>query len=177
MQLCVHGTTERYSLQHVPCEDTRTMEEAQELVIVQYGEKRAFEDKMINLYTYRAGYHGVSLLVENCHHMPLVFTLDCSESENVISHRGTLSHTETVPPHHRVIFHHLMPREHGAAWAWAYSAGYMFDEGYDPATVCESDEREGDGEEESAYDDDSDEDSDDEDEDNEADAADDHAEK
>ena len=83
----------------------------------------------INLYRYRSGYGGVSFLVENKHTAPLVFILDCSESKNVVSHRPSLKHQQTIPPGEAKIMHHLLPdSSEVGAWSWAYSASYMFDE-------------------------------------------------
>ena len=127
LTLAVHGTTSQYTLDHVPYDENASLE-AQELVIVHYGEKTTFEDKLINLYVYRAGYYGVSILVENVHYLPLVFSLDCRESVNVISHRGTLIHTEMVAPNQRIIFHHLIPKETEKAWSYCYGASYLWDE-------------------------------------------------
>jgi Ca2+-binding EF-hand superfamily protein len=127
--LAVHGTS-AFSIANIPC-DEEAMLEAQELVIMEYGELQSFDEQRIHLYAHRSGYHGVSLLVENCHHLPLIFSVDCGESENVVSHRGQLTHTEVVPPNQRVIFHHLIPKDTSKAWTWAYSASFLWDEDLD----------------------------------------------
>jgi hypothetical protein len=83
----------------------------------------------IALYRYRSGYCGVSFLVENKHTASLVFMLDCSKSKNVVSHRPSLKHQQTIPPGEAKIMHHLLPDSSDVgAWSWAYAASYMFDE-------------------------------------------------
>ncbi len=66
-------------------------------------------------------------MVENLHTVPLVFSLDVSSSENVVSHRGVLMHTDMIPPGEKVVFHHLAPKVMEESWTWAYSASFMWD--------------------------------------------------
>jgi hypothetical protein len=86
------------------------------------------QGQYIAIYSYRAGYFGVSLMVENLHpSLSLVLSLDVSLSENVVSHRGTLVHTDLVPPGEKVIFHHLAPKAVQETWSWEYKANYLWE--------------------------------------------------
>lgn len=123
--LVLHLTTPNFTLEAIP-HDERASLEAQELVVKQLGEASVFESGKIKLYKHRTGTGGVALMVENNHFVPLVFALDCSGSENVISHRGDLLHEATIAPNQRTIMHVLMPERASESWAWAYSASYMW---------------------------------------------------
>lgn len=134
LQLCscraatmvMHCTASHFTFEPIPY-DENAAQEAQELVIKEFGEVSSFENGKIKLYKHRSGHGGVSLMVENNHFVPLVFSLDCSGSENVCSHRGDLVHEETISPNKRAIMHVLMPADTtGKGWAWAYSASYMW---------------------------------------------------
>lgn len=121
----VHCTTSNFNLEAIPHDEHAALE-AQELVVKHLGEVSTFEDGKIKLYKHRTGTGGVTLMVENNHFISLVFALDCTQSENVISHRGDLVHEETIAPNKRVIMHVLMPEKAQDSWAWAYSASYMW---------------------------------------------------
>jgi Ca2+-binding EF-hand superfamily protein len=123
----VHSTVE-FQLETVPY-DENAYEDAQELVILAKGEVTSYEDGKIKLYKYHSGFAGISILVENRHHLPLVMLIDCSESENLYSHRGNLVHKDIILPNKRVIMHHLCPEnQETKVWTLAYSASYMWDE-------------------------------------------------
>jgi Ca2+-binding EF-hand superfamily protein len=126
--LVIHSTGD-FSLESAPF-DHGAFKEAMELPCVNQGECISFEDGQIHMYKYRSGYHGLSFVVENRHPTaPLVFVLDCAESVNVISHRDSLSHQETIPPNQRRVMHHLMPADNDTTgWSWAYSASYMWED-------------------------------------------------
>eukprot|EP00597_Dinobryon_sp_UTEXLB2267_P012206 CAMPEP_0170120186 /NCGR_PEP_ID=MMETSP0020_2-20130122/14966_1 /TAXON_ID=98059 /ORGANISM="Dinobryon sp., Strain UTEXLB2267" /LENGTH=889 /DNA_ID=CAMNT_0010349949 /DNA_START=12 /DNA_END=2681 /DNA_ORIENTATION=- len=104
-------------------------EDACELHIRKNGKCTSYEGGKINLFVHKSGYNGVSFLVENKHSsLALIFTLDCSKSKNVCSHRGSLSHQATIPPGGDVIMHNLMPVNDRVGWSWTYSASYIFDD-------------------------------------------------
>ena len=125
--LCVHGTVD-YTLVMAPF-DHEAYEEAIELPAISHGSLSEFEDGKIQMYKFRSGYGGVCFVVRNNHTAPLVFVLDCSESKNVVSHRSSLNHQETIPPNEAKVLHHLCPKaSDGGSWSWAYSASYMWDE-------------------------------------------------
>lgn len=69
-----------------------------------------------------------SFAVENCSPKPLEFTLDCSESKNVMSHRGTLVAVQLIPPNETKVMHHLMPANAFSAWSWSFKASMSFAE-------------------------------------------------
>lgn len=126
MALSIHSTSD-FVLDSLPYDES-AVEEAEELVILNQGEVKSFENGLIKLYKLRAGHSGVSLMVENLHHKSLVFEMDCSKSENVISHRGTLVHKEVIAPNERRVLHHLMPADPTVkSWAWSYSASFFWD--------------------------------------------------
>lgn len=123
--MVVHCTAD-FKLETLP-HDENAYQEAQELVCREQGECQSFEDGKIKLYKLRAGFAGITLMVENNAYVPLVFSLDCAESENVMSNRGELIHEETIAPQKRAIMHHLMPANPAiTTWSWSYSASYMF---------------------------------------------------
>jgi hypothetical protein len=102
--------------------------DVQEMVVAAKGSTVSFDEGRIQVYVYRAGYYGASFMVENTHTQPLVFTLDMTASENVVSHRGQLTHTDLVPAGEKVVFHHLAPRDMDLSWSWSYSASFMWDQ-------------------------------------------------
>ena len=64
--------------------------------------------------------------MENNSSEALEFTLDCSESKNVMSHRGTLVAIQLIPPNETKVMHHLMPKNAFSAWSWSYKASMSF---------------------------------------------------
>lgn len=102
--------------------DADAYEEAMELPIKAFGKCAEYADGKAKLYTRKAGYSGVSFAVENNSSEPLEFTLDCSESKNVMSHRGTLVAVQIIPPKETKVMHHLMPKNAFVAWSWSYKA-------------------------------------------------------
>lgn len=124
--LSVHGTAQ-FSLEGLPYEEN-ALTEAQEMVIAANGKVSTFDEAKIAVYVYRAGYHGASFMVQNRHTVPLVFSLDMSTSVNVVSHNGSLVHTDLVPPGESVVFHHLAPKDTAQSWSWCYSASYLWDQ-------------------------------------------------
>jgi len=125
--LSVHGTS-AFTLETMVF-DPAAYEEAVELPIKAQGEQTTFEEGKIVLYRYRAGYCGISFVVENKHTVPLIFVLDCSTSKNVVTHQADLKHQATIPPGEAKVMHHILPdSDSSGSWSWAYSASYMFDE-------------------------------------------------
>ena len=102
--------------------DADAYEEAMELPIKAFGKCAEYADGKAKLYTRKAGYKGVSFAVENCSHEALEFTLDCSESKNVMSHRGALVAAQIIPPRETKVLHHLMPNNIYSEWSWSYKA-------------------------------------------------------
>ena len=47
-----------------------------------------------------------------------------SESENVVSHRGSLLAVQEVPANETKVLHHLMPENPALGWSWKYSASF-----------------------------------------------------
>jgi hypothetical protein len=107
--------------------DADAYEEAMELPIKEFGKCKSLEGGRVKLYTRRAGYSGVSFAVENCCKQAIQFTLDCSDSRNVMSHRGTLRAMQTIPPSETKVLHHLMPEKSFEQWSWStkYSVKWM----------------------------------------------------
>jgi len=106
--------------------DADAYEEAMELPIKVFGKCAEYADGKAKLFTRKAGYSGVSFAVENCSSKPLEFTLDCSESKNVMSHKGTLVAVTLIPPNETKVMHHLMPANAFSAWSWSYKASMSF---------------------------------------------------
>ncbi len=51
----------------------------------------------------------------------LSVTLDCSESENVYSHTGSLVATVKVPAGGAMVVHHLLPKNPDENISWTFS--------------------------------------------------------
>lgn len=104
--------------------------EGEELLVLKQGDKLVLEEEKIVLYKLESSsLEGkvVSLLVENIHYYPLVMSLDCSESVNMISHRGQLRHQALLLPNQRTIMHHLTSKDSQQPSSWAYTANYLWD--------------------------------------------------
>ena len=95
--LAFHSMNQEFELHPQPF-DGDAYEEAMELPIKELGRCKDLEGGKVKLYTRRAGYSGVSFAVENCSKQYIEFTLDCSESRNVMSHRGQLRASQLIPP-------------------------------------------------------------------------------
>ena len=108
--------------------DAEAFEEAMELPI-KLGKRTEIEGGRVVLYTRRSGYSGVSFAVENADpaRRTLDFTLDCSLSTNVMSHRRSLVHSQLVPPGETKVLHHLMPEKSFEHWSWSiqWGAGWL----------------------------------------------------
>ena len=74
------------------------------------GKVTAYDGGKVLVYVLKSGYDGVSFLIENASSHPLVVQCDCSKSKNVVSHRGKLSHEETIAPGADVVMHSQRPR-------------------------------------------------------------------
>ena len=100
-----------------------------ELPIKELGKCKELEGGLVKLYTRRAGYSGVSFAVENCSSQYIEFTLDCSESRNVMSHRGQLRASQLIPPSQTKVLHHLMPEHSFEQWSWStrYAVTFLDD--------------------------------------------------
>ena len=92
------------------------------------GKVTAYDGGKVLVYVHKSGYNGVSFLIENASQNPLIVKCDCSKSKNVVSHRGSLSHEETIAPGADVVMHHLMPANDREGWTWTYSLSYAFDD-------------------------------------------------
>ena len=93
------------------------------------GKVTAYDGGKVLIYVHKSGYNGVSFLIENASQQhPLIVKCDCSKSKNVVSHRGSLSHEETIAPGADVVMHHLMPANDREGWTWTYSLSYAFDD-------------------------------------------------
>ncbi|RYG66041.1 hypothetical protein EON64_10645 [archaeon] len=126
MALSVHSTAD-FTLDTMPY-DENAGNEAEELVIMQKGERKDLENGTIKLYKLRSS-QGVSIMVENLNHKTLIFQVDCSSSQNVISHRSDLVYKAVVGANEKKVLHHLMPKDaEVASWSWGYSASYFWDD-------------------------------------------------
>lgn len=67
------------------------------------------------LYVHKLPYR-VTVVVQNQSHSNIVLRLDCSGSQNCVSHRKTLDYTVQVPPKSCAIGHHLFPVDFDQAW-------------------------------------------------------------
>lgn len=77
------------------------------------------------LYELKSGYNGNSFAVSNSDpKRTLQFTLDCSGSTNLLSHRGHLNHTENIPPLESRILHHLIPDDDTEGWTITMAMKY-----------------------------------------------------
>ena len=99
-------------------------EEAIELPVIALGTVRELEGGLVKLYTRKAGFSGVSYVVQNNHTRDLKFTQDCTVGKNIISSRGSLKHTELVPKGEAKVTHHLAPATPVGAWQSGFSASY-----------------------------------------------------
>lgn len=93
--------------------------QAMELPIRELGKCQDLAQGRCKLFTRRAGYSGVSFAVENCSDTAVTFTLDCSDSTNVMSHRGKLRASQMVGPGETKVLHHLMPEHTFEQWSWS----------------------------------------------------------
>jgi Ca2+-binding EF-hand superfamily protein len=129
MVLSIHSTSSNYTIDTLPY-DINAVDEAEELLVVREGNVRVLDNGNIKLYTLRSvGSTGVSIMIENLHvSKKLIFEVDCSNSKNVVSHRGVMLYKATIIPGEKVIMHHLMPADPEVrAWSWSYSASFLFD--------------------------------------------------
>ena len=98
-------------------------------------------DGDVIFYRRSGGNWGVSFAVENGagrrrspsqkvdgdHGQILVFTLDCSDSKNTLSHTGGLSCTVKVLPGKTEVVHHLVPKKQ-SSWQWQYDAKWEWED-------------------------------------------------
>eukprot|EP01031_Cornospumella_fuschlensis_P034919 gene34919-42286_t len=125
MALSLHSTAD-FSLDTMPYDES-ARKEAEELVIVQKGERKDLDHGTIKLYKLKTS-RGVSLMVENLNSKTLVFQIDCSSSKNAVSHRGDLVYKAVVGTNEKKVLHHLMPKDPEiSSWTWGYSASYFWD--------------------------------------------------
>lgn len=62
---------------------------------------------------------GASLAAQNKTKFAVNVTIDCTRSKNVLSHAGSLIHTQTLPPKEFALFHHLYPDDESLPWSWS----------------------------------------------------------
>jgi len=137
--LAVH-CSEPFEIQPTPTFDPDAYAEAVERPILEKGACTEYDDGRIKLYILKSGYGGVSFLVQNCvsdtepwksmgsRRVMLHFHLDCSESVNTMSHRGSLCCTLCIPPGEVRVGHHLMPIDASREWDWTYEAAMKWEE-------------------------------------------------
>lgn len=100
--------------------------EALELPVRQWGVCKEYENGAVKLYTYKCGYTGVCIAVENCSvFQPLSMEIDASHSINVVSSRGSLVSADVVPCGAMRVLHYLMMRDIGD-WSWTFEASYKW---------------------------------------------------
>lgn len=125
--ISVHSIAD-FQLETLPYDENAYLD-ALELVIMNKGDITNYEENKIKIYKYHSGFSGISIMVENKHHLPLIIWIDCTESENLLSHRGNLEHKDIILPNKRCIMHHLCPKDNNIkSYSLAYSASYMWDE-------------------------------------------------
>jgi len=100
-------------------------DEAMELPILAEGKKTDYENGGFTVYNKYNGFAGMSILVaNNKEETNLKITMTVS-GENVISHRGMLAYTATVPPMEACVLHHLAPAVEPGAWSCKFSLTYL----------------------------------------------------
>ncbi len=114
------STAKLYAVDGLPY-DQDLVNEAQIMMICANGDTTSYDSGKYLIHVCDAGYTGVSVVVENCHSQSLKLKMDFSSSANVISHRGTLVHEESIPPYQKRIFQHLTPKDCKLGWSWTYS--------------------------------------------------------
>lgn len=106
--------------------DKAAYDEALELPVRRLGVCKEYEDGLIKLYTYKCGYTGVCIAVENCStSQPLSFDIDATQSRNVVSSRSSLVTTDVIPNSCFRILHYLMMRD-PIDWSWTFEASYRW---------------------------------------------------
>eukprot|EP01038_Epipyxis_sp_PR26KG_P006609 gene6609-9076_t len=120
--VAVHGTA-NYSFTTIPFDES-TYCKALDLPVLSQGTFKQMKYGA-KFYELKGGYFGISYAVENTDsHHALSFKLDCSASQNLVSHRGQLNHTEIVPPKQYCVLHHLVPLDESLGWSLGYSMSY-----------------------------------------------------
>ena len=136
------GGVDRFKLRAGPF-DACAYRAAVLLPIKQLGRCKELEGGKLRLFTYRQGFSGVSLAIENrtgrlqgsgggsggshsagfWRGQAVRFTLDCSGSVNVVSSRGELRRRLEVKPGETCLLLHLVPLEPHGHWSWATKYG------------------------------------------------------
>jgi len=99
-------------------------DEAMELPILATGKKTEYESEGFAIYTKKNGYAGMSILAYNYRSdTQLILTVGVT-GENILSHRGDLTHTVSVPPLEACVVHHLAPAVEPGGWSCKYSMSY-----------------------------------------------------
>ncbi len=78
-------------------------------------------DGKLVIYEVERGGAGVTLGLHNRFPNALNITLDCSDSENVISHMGTMVTTVRAAAGAAIVAHHLAPAQAEERWSWTFS--------------------------------------------------------
>lgn len=122
--LAVHSDNQ-FKLQCQPF-DKAAFDEAIELPIKRLGKVKNYENGNVKTYTYKYGYTGVGIAVENCSEDKiLTFSLDCSAAYNVVSLRGGLLSSDTILPGKFKVVQHMM-MDKTLDWGWSFTATYSW---------------------------------------------------
>jgi hypothetical protein len=121
----VHSEQGAVDLDPLPSFDPQIFEAAIELPVKKNGKAQDLSaDGGVRLYVQKAGYSGIALAVENNLSSTIRATVDCSDSVNAVSHRGSdLYGEEIIAPGEMQVVHFLMPNGPGK-WKMAYKAGF-----------------------------------------------------
>eukprot|EP00047_Mylnosiga_fluctuans_P009313 m.10827 g.10827 ORF g.10827 m.10827 type:complete len:930 (-) comp2562_c0_seq1:53-2842(-) len=88
---------------------------------LQQGTRTEYSDGKLTVFEVERGTAGVTLGLRSLFPSPLLVTIDCSESENVLSHLGALRTQVRLAPRQCAIAHHLAPIKPEERWSWTFS--------------------------------------------------------
>jgi hypothetical protein len=84
------------------------------------GKATSSPDGRVVVYSLERSSTGITLAIENkTPGIRLVATVDCSASQNVVSHRGNLKVVLPIMPDTVAVAHHMGPRV-SETWAWSF---------------------------------------------------------
>jgi hypothetical protein len=125
--LSIHSTSERYSLETSPYNES-IYHLAEELLVLKYGHPQLCDDYgKILLYELNLDYDGISVMFENMDdNKTLCIEVDFTGSKNIMTHRNSLKYNAIIKPHERALMVHLMPKQTPYGWDSKYVIEYEF---------------------------------------------------
>jgi hypothetical protein len=126
--LSIHSTSERYSLETSPHNES-IHHLAEELLVLKYGGPPQVCDDYgrILLYELNLDYDGISVMFENIYdNKTLYIEVDFAGSKNIMTHRNSLKYNAIIKPRQRALMVHLMPKRTPNGWDSKYSIEYEF---------------------------------------------------